>query len=137
MPNVNPVVVAAVAVDAAAVGAPSVPNEPSVGVAPSCGVAPSVGVAVVAGVPKPNAGAADRPNVGAAGVPKAGAAVCGVAAACAFEAPNVKPVVAVVCGVPNENPDILFSHAKFTYNLQLTRKIYSLSIISSLNGFLN
>lgn len=97
VPNVSPVVVAAVAVGAAAVAAPrvGVPNDPNVGVAPSCGVAPSVGVAAAAatGVPKPNVGAA--------------AAACGTAAAAAvFKAPNVG---AVVCGVPNENPDIFYT----------------------------
>lgn len=124
VPNVIPVaVVAAVAVDATTVGAPSVgvPNDPSVGAAPSCGVAPSVGVAVAVGVPKPNVG------VGAAA---GAAAVCEAAAGCVFEAPNVKPVVAVVCGVPNGNPDIFLRK----FYKQFTIILINLFIT---NGFLN
>lgn len=124
MPNVNPVVVAAVAVDATAVGAPSVgvPNDPSVGVAPSCGVAPSVEMAVAAGVPKPNVGGA-------------AAAACGAAAGCVFEGPNEKPVVAVVCGVPNENPDI-FSRKFYVQFTIILKNLFAFNYFVT-NGFLD
>lgn len=89
-PNVIPVVVAAGTGTAAATGAET-PSVPSVGVVPSAGV-PSVGFTVAVGVPKPNVGAGCE---------------AATAADCVFEAPNAKPVFAVVvCGVPNENPDI-------------------------------